>query len=64
MVDPNVHFHVIPRYATSRRWGEIDFADAGWPGVPRLDVAVNLDARQLQALVSQIASKFRYSTTV
>jgi diadenosine tetraphosphate (Ap4A) HIT family hydrolase len=64
MVDPNVHFHVIPRYATSRRWGKIDFADAGWPGVPRLDVAVNLDARQLQALVSQIASKFRYSTTV
>ena len=32
MVDPNVHFHVIPRYAEPRQWDGIDLPDAGWPG--------------------------------
>src|SRR3954453_14986542 len=40
MVDPNVHFHVIPRYSEPRRWGAIDFADAGWPGPPQLGAAM------------------------
>src|SRR3954452_19957175 len=26
MVDPNVHFHVIPRYAGSRSWNGMEFA--------------------------------------
>ena len=43
MVDPNVHFHVIPRYAEPRSWNEIAFADAGWPGPPRLDRSIELD---------------------
>jgi diadenosine tetraphosphate (Ap4A) HIT family hydrolase len=38
MVDPNVHFHVIPRYSEPRSWGGIDFPDAGWPGPPRVDL--------------------------
>jgi diadenosine tetraphosphate (Ap4A) HIT family hydrolase len=56
MVDPNVHFHVIPRYSGARQWNGIEFADAGWPGPPRLDSAVNLDEQQLQALLSDLAS--------
>ena len=36
MVDPNVHFHIIPRYAESKVYeGEV-FYDFGWPGVPEL----------------------------
>ena len=63
MVDPNVHFHVIPRYSQARIWNGAEFADAGWPGPPRLDATVNLDERQLQKLVLEIASKFRYHMT-
>ena len=59
MVDPNVHFHVIPRYSGSREWKGIGFPDAGWPGPPRLDAAMKLDERQLHALVSEIAVRFR-----
>lgn len=59
MVDPNVHFHVIPRYSETRRWSGLDFPDTGWPGPPRLDAALKLDERQLQGLVSEVAAAFR-----
>ena len=59
MVDPNVHFHVIPRYSEPRRWNEIDIADAGWPGPPQLDSAFRLENKQLAELVTEIVSTFR-----
>ena len=59
MVDPNVHFHVIPRYSEPRSWGGIEFPDAGWPGPPRLDSAVKLNDDQLGRLVTAIRSNFR-----
>lgn len=36
MVDPYVHFHVIPRYSTTRQFAGRAFLDAGWPGPPDL----------------------------
>ena len=36
MVDPHVHFHVIPRYDGVRSFAGEDFPDAGWPGPPAL----------------------------
>src|ERR1051325_8572197 len=36
MVDPDVHFHVLPRYEGSREHGGHTFTDAGWPGPPAL----------------------------
>lgn len=39
MVDPHVHFHVVPRYATSVVFDDITFADPGWPGLPDLACA-------------------------
>lgn len=59
MVDPNVHFHVIPRYSEPRRWNEIEFPDAGWPGPPSLDAAIKLDAKTFAALTAELASTFR-----
>jgi len=59
MVDPNVHFHVIPRYSEERSWGGVQFPDAGWPAPPRLDAAVKLDPEQLHRLTAGIASNFR-----
>lgn len=36
MVDPHVHFHVIPRYAEARTLDKWTLADEGWPGQPTL----------------------------
>ena len=52
MVDPNVHFHVIPRYAGERNAQGVSVADAGWPKAPALGEAVALDAAQIEALVA------------
>ena len=43
MVDPDVHFHVIPRYKDARSHSGVSFPDAGWPGPPALNQAVTLD---------------------
>lgn len=40
MVDLDVHFHVLPRYAGTRGHATLSVADAGWPGPPRLDAFV------------------------
>ena len=34
MVDPHVHFHVLPRYAEPRDFAGVEWKDAGWPGIP------------------------------
>ena len=36
MVDPDVHFHVIPRYEKPKQFGGLEFTDPGWPGAPDL----------------------------
>jgi diadenosine tetraphosphate (Ap4A) HIT family hydrolase len=50
MVDPNVHFHVIPRYSGTREWNGMAFADEGWPGPPQLQSAHKLETDQAAAL--------------
>lgn len=54
MVDPDVHFHVLPRYSEPRRHGETDFPDAGWPGPPVLGEAVTLDSSMTADLVARL----------
>lgn len=34
MVDPHVHFHVLPRYSGIRTLEGISFEDRGWPALP------------------------------
>lgn len=45
MVDPHVHFHVIPRYGAERRYGEVDFYDNAWPGPPDLAQNNRIDGK-------------------
>jgi diadenosine tetraphosphate (Ap4A) HIT family hydrolase len=54
MVDPDVHFHVIPRYDGMRTFAGVDYRDAGWPGVPSLDSAVTLKDADRDALVARL----------
>ena len=54
MVDPNVHFHVVPRYSAAREWHGLTFADEGWPGPPSLGSAQSLDPSQLRLLRDEL----------
>lgn len=58
MVDPDVHFHVIPRYQGSREWQGREFVDCGWPKVPDLGHAVALEGTDLAALVDWLKGFF------
>ena len=51
MVDPHVHFHVIPRYEGGRGYQGIEVSDAGWPKVPALGEARALEAEEIGKLV-------------
>jgi diadenosine tetraphosphate (Ap4A) HIT family hydrolase len=56
MVDPHVHFHVLPRFRTTQEWNGLSFPDSGWPGPPVLANPVTPDAATLNALREKIAS--------
>jgi diadenosine tetraphosphate (Ap4A) HIT family hydrolase len=43
MVDPDVHFHVIPRYAKERQFCGTMFVDPAWPRQPDLSRANDVD---------------------
>jgi diadenosine tetraphosphate (Ap4A) HIT family hydrolase len=58
MVDPHVHFHVLPRYEGSREHGGIAISDTGWPGQPELGQAVKLDEAQIAALTGWLKPYF------
>lgn len=58
MVDPDVHFHVVPRYDGERSYDGATFPDAGWPGPPALSPAVSLSEAQQQALAAEFAARW------
>lgn len=51
MVDPHVHYHVIPRYDGERQAAGLTIADTGWPKLPVLGDAIELDEAQIGSLV-------------
>jgi len=58
MVDPHVHFHVLPRYEGERSGAGLTVADAGWPAQPDLGQAVKLDEAQISALAGWLKPYF------
>jgi diadenosine tetraphosphate (Ap4A) HIT family hydrolase len=50
MVDPHVHFHVIPRYSAPRSFAGVEFPDRGWPKHPDMLGATELPGNQFDAL--------------
>jgi diadenosine tetraphosphate (Ap4A) HIT family hydrolase len=56
MVDPHVHFHVVPRYSDVRQWNGLSFADHGWPGPPDLKSGAAFSAQQISALRGELAN--------
>lgn len=50
MVDPHVHWHVLPRYSGEREALDLSIADRGWPKAPQLGDAVALSPEQIDGL--------------
>jgi diadenosine tetraphosphate (Ap4A) HIT family hydrolase len=55
MADPNVHFHVIPRYGSARVFHGTEFIDAGWPKPPDMTFTQPANLEQLEALRKSLA---------
>ena len=50
MVDKEVHFHVIPRYDSTRKFGELDYDDPGWPKHPDMKRVLELSQDQMETM--------------
>ena len=59
MVDPDVHFHVLPRYEGERLYEGQTYKDAGWPGPPALASHVALSEEEAAALAADFAARWR-----
>ncbi len=57
MVDPEVHFHVFPRYDTSRTFEGREFPDHGWPGPPALDRITDTDASTNASIIAALKER-------
>lgn len=54
MDDPDVHFHVLPRYSGTRSFGGLSVLDEGWPKQPNLGHAIHPTAQQQAEFVSHL----------
>jgi diadenosine tetraphosphate (Ap4A) HIT family hydrolase len=58
MVDPDVHFHVLPRYEKEREFAGQRFVDRSWPGPPDLSQVRELGAGVRDALYARLREHF------
>ena len=54
MVDPHVHFHVLPRYGSIRDFAGKTFIDAGWPSAPDLGAVNDITESQRSELLDHL----------
>jgi len=59
MVDPDVHFHIIPRYAQERCFAETVFLDPSWPGQPDLSRVNDIGDATREALRQHLISNWK-----
>jgi len=62
MVDPHVHFHVIPRYPDSREFDGVRCGDPAWPKPPDLSSTIALTADQMAALRARLRAAWSIRT--
>ncbi len=58
MVDPQVHFHVLPRYAKPVAISGSEYADPFWPGPPDVTKALDLNEEQFAGLLTLLKSRW------
>ncbi len=59
MVDPHVHFHVIPRYDADQNFEGQTFCDTGWPKQPDLGNAVTPEPALRDSLVAYLRERWQ-----
>ena len=58
MVDPDVHFHVLPRYSADKSFAGQSFVDATWPGPPDITAANPFSDEVKAQLIEDLKSRF------
>ena len=58
MTDPDVHFHVLPRYSEVQQFHGISFADPGWPGPPDISFNTPTNMATQATLIELLRSKW------
>ena len=58
MVDPDVHFHVLPRYEDEREFAGTRYPDSAWPGPPDVTAKLSIGEEDLAALREYLATFF------
>ena len=58
MVDPQVHYHVLPRYSAAPRFDGTAFEDPGWPGPPQLGHATEIGDATRQRLLDRLRGEW------
>jgi diadenosine tetraphosphate (Ap4A) HIT family hydrolase len=56
MVDPDVHFHVLPRYASERSFAGQHLTDSAWPKPPDVTRDLGMSADVLAQLRAYLAA--------
>jgi diadenosine tetraphosphate (Ap4A) HIT family hydrolase len=59
MVDPHVHFHVLPRYPAPRELAGVTFTDPGWPRLPDLGNAPSVTEDCRAAVMAALKASWR-----
>ena len=59
MVDPHVHFHVLPRYEKTQTFDDIEFQDASWPKAPDMQFTNDVPSKTFTALRDHLRSKWQ-----
>jgi len=57
MTDPEVHYHIIPRYSTDKSFKGLVFKDTGWGGLPNLDFRNQLSADSFYMLRDYLSTQ-------
>ena len=58
MADPEVHFHILPRYASDRKFENKVFKDVGWPNPPDTKAVNEISEEIFEKLVAKLKEKF------
>jgi diadenosine tetraphosphate (Ap4A) HIT family hydrolase len=58
MVDPHVHFHVLPRYASPQDFDGTTFPDVSWPGPPDLKLSTPIAKETRAKLINALSLSF------
>lgn len=59
MKDPEVHFHVIPRYSSDRQFKEVIFSDTAWPKKADIDIVNDISEKTLLKLTIELQDSFK-----